>query len=256
MSIDINCDLGESFGSYKMGNDAAMMEWITSANIACGFHAGDHTVMRRTVRLCIDSGVAIGAHPGYPDIQGFGRRSISFTPEELYSMVLYQVGALKAITESEGGALRHVKPHGAMYNDAAGNIEKAMAIAEAVRKSGDNLIFLCLHGSAMEEAARKTGILSASEAFADRQYDSAGNLVPRTVKDSVINLPAVCAARTLTMVTEKRIISIDGKFVAINPDSICVHGDTPGAEGIARTIRKTLEEHSVPVKPLSGRRMS
>jgi 5-oxoprolinase (ATP-hydrolysing) subunit A len=254
MSIDINCDLGEGFGDYRMGDDSSLMSHITSANIACGFHAGDFMTMRRTVLLCLDSCVSIGAHPGYPDMQGFGRRSMNYSPEEIYSMVLYQVGALKSIAEAEGGWLRHIKPHGALYNDSAVNRDKALAIAEAVRKAGDDIILLCLAGSAMEDAAVKAGIPFALEAFADRQYDSSGKLVPRSVRDAVIHLPAVCAARTITMVKEKKVMSIDGKFVPINPDSVCVHGDTEEAINIASAIRMALETEGIDVKPFKGRR--
>jgi len=253
MSIDINSDLGESFGNYEVGNDRLMMEFISSANIACGYHAGDFITMRRTVMLCLEAGVSIGAHPSYPDLQGFGRRNIEFTPEEIYSMVLYQTGALKSITEAEGGILRHVKPHGAMYNNASDNSEKALAIAEAVRKAGDDLILLCLAGSAMESAAVKIGLRYATEAFSDRQYDSRGRLVPRIQKDAVIHNPEVCASRVLDMVMKKRIISIDNQFLSINPDSICVHGDTKDAIEIVKAIRGVLDRNGIPVKPLKGR---
>lgn len=253
MSIDINSDLGESFGNYKKGNDPLLMDYISSANIACGFHAGDFTTMRRTVLLCLEAGVSIGAHPSYPDLQGFGRRNIDFTPEEIYSMVLYQTGALKCIAEAEGGTLRHVKPHGAMYNNASDNGEKAHAIVEAVRKAGEDLILLCLAGSAMEEAAIKAGLNYATEAFSDRQYDSRGRLVPRSNRDAVIHNPEVCASRVLDMVTKKRIISIESQFLSINPDSICVHGDTEGATDILRAIREVLDKSGIPIKPFKGR---
>ncbi|MFO7575687.1 MAG: 5-oxoprolinase subunit PxpA [Bacteroidales bacterium] len=254
MSIDINCDIGESFGNYTIGNDSALMKYISSANIACGFHAGDFMTMRSTTLACLESEVSIGAHPGYPDLQGFGRRSVSYTPVEIYSMVLYQTGALKTIVESEGGRLHHVKPHGAMYNDAAADPEKARAIAEAVRRSGEDLILLCLYGSKMEEAAIQAGIPYASEAFADRHYDSTGRLVSRSVKDSVITIPSVCATRAVTMKEEKRVMTADGKFLMINPDSICVHGDTSGALEIVIAIFKALQEHNVSVEPFIGRR--
>jgi len=254
MSIDINCDMGESYGRYELGHDEMMIEYISSANIACGFHAGDCITMRKTVRLCLGAGVAIGAHPGYPDIQGFGRRSIQYTPEEIYTMVLYQTGALKSIAGSEGGVLRHVKPHGAMYNDAARDSEAALAIAEAVRRAGDDIILLCLHGSLMEQAAIKSGIRFASEAFADRQYNSDGKLVPRSEKGSVISNPSVCAARTISIAVEKRIVSSDGSYLHLNADSVCVHGDTQGAVDIARAINDILSVNGVPVKPFTGRR--
>jgi 5-oxoprolinase (ATP-hydrolysing) subunit A len=255
MSIDINCDLGESFGRYKMGNDNLMMKYITSANIACGFHAGDFITMRRTVCLCLESGVSIGAHPSYPDLQGFGRRNIDFTPEEIYTMVLYQIGALKAITEAEGGYLAHVKPHGAMYNYAAGNSEMAFAIAEAVRKAGEDMILLCMAGTAMEEAAVKSGVMFATEAFSDRQYTPEGRLVSRSSGESVITNPEACASRAVEMVTAKRVITINGKYLPINPDSICVHGDTTGAVEILMAIREAFENKDIPVKPFKGRRV-
>lgn len=254
MSIDINCDLGEGFGIYPMGNDREILEQVSSANIACGFHAGDFMTMRKSVQLCLGAGVAIGAHPGYPDMQGFGRRSIVFTPEEIYSMVIYQAGALKAITESEGGSMRHIKPHGAMYNDAAADPLKASAIAEAVRRCGDDLVLLCLHGSMMEQAAIRAGIPYASEAFADRQYTPLGALVPRNEKGSVIDNPAVCASRALSIASEKRIVTADGTYLHLNADSVCVHGDTPGSVEIAKAIRKTLNNMGIEVKPFTGRR--
>jgi UPF0271 protein len=253
MSVDINCDLGESFGRYRMGDDAVLMEYISSANVACGFHAGDFMSMRRTVLLCLEAGVSIGAHPSYPDLQGFGRRKIEFTPEEIYSMVVYQIGALKSITEAEGGELRHVKPHGAMYNCAAENRETAIAIAEAVRKAGDDLILLCLPGSAMEEAAVTCRVRYALEAFADRQYRSDGKLVNRSAEDSVIRNAGVCASRAVEMVTEKRIIASDGKYLSINPDSICVHGDTAGAVEILIAVRSALQCKGVLIGPFKGR---
>ncbi len=253
MSIDINCDLGESFGRYRMGDDAVLMEYISSANVACGFHAGDFTTMRRTVLLCLESGVEIGAHPSYPDLQGFGRRKIEFSPEEIYSMVLYQIGALKTIAEAEGGILRHVKPHGALYNYAAEDKETALAIAEAVRKAGDELILLCLPGSAMEEAAVICRVRYALEAYADRQYSADGKLVPRSVADSVIKNAGACASRAVEMVTAKRIITNDGKYLSINPDSICVHGDTAGAVAILVAVRKALESKGVLIEPFRGR---
>lgn len=255
MSIDINCDLGESFGRYRLGDDAVLMEYISSANIACGFHAGDFMTMRRTVLLCLEAGVSIGAHPSYPDLQGFGRRKIEFSPEEIYSMVLYQVGALKTIAEAEGGELRHVKPHGALYNSAAAEPQTAIAIAEAVRKAGDDLILLCLPGSAMEEAAITCRVRYALEAFADRQYSSDGTLVHRSIADSVIKSAGVCASRAVEMVTAKRIIAHDGKYLSINPDSICVHGDTAGAVEILIAVRKALESKGVLIEPFKGRRL-
>jgi UPF0271 protein len=254
MSIDINCDIGESFGNYTMGNDSDLMKYISSANIACGFHAGDYMTMRKTTLVCLESDVSIGAHPGYPDLQGFGRRSISYTPVEIYTMVLYQTGALKTIVESEGGRLHHVKPHGAMYNDAAADPEKAVAIAEAVKRIGEDLILLCMYGSRMEEAAIKAGIPYALEAFADRQYDSTGSLLPRSVEDSVITIPSVCATRAVIMKEEKRVVTADGKFLMINPDSICVHGDTSGALEIVSAIFEALQKHGVSVEPFKGRR--
>jgi len=253
MSIDINSDLGESFGHYVLSNDREIMQYISSANIACGFHAGDFITMRKTVQLCIESGVSIGAHPSYPDLQGFGRRNMDFTPEEIYSMVLYQTGALKSITEAEGGTLRHVKPHGAMYNNATENSEKAIAIAEAVRKAGDDIILLCLAGSAMESAAVKCGVRFATEAFSDRQYDISGRLVPRAIKESVINNAEVCSLRVLDLVLNKRITTIDGKSLNINPDSICVHGDTAGAIEILKSIRRLLDNKGIHVNPFKGR---
>lgn len=254
MYIDINCDLGEGFGNYTIGNDDIIVSYITSANIACGFHAGDYMVMRKTVKLCLGAGVSIGAHPGYPDLQGFGRRHISYTTDDIYTMILYQVGALRSIVEAEGGSLSHVKPHGALYNKAMNDREIAMAIVNAVSRTGDSLILLCPGGSQMEEAALTTGVKHIREAFPDRQYDNKGNLVARTVNDSVITIPEVCASRALSMVTEKRVKSIDGKYISMDPGSLCVHGDNPGSVEIARSIKHTLEERGIRVETFSIRR--
>jgi 5-oxoprolinase (ATP-hydrolysing) subunit A len=246
--MDINCDMGEGFGPWPMGADEALMQHITSANIACGFHAGDPVTMRRTVQLALLNGVAIGAHPGFPDLQGFGRRNLQMSPEEIYAAVLYQIGALKTIVEAEGGVLHHVKAHGALYNMAAKDRVWADAIARAVQKAGAHLILYGLSGSAQIEAAEACGLRVCSEVFADRTYQDDGSLTPRSLPGALIEDPQKAAAQALQMAQNKTVTGIGGKVVSVVPDTLCLHGDSPHALDFAVKIRAVFEKNGVRMK--------
>jgi len=246
MNIDLNCDLGESFGRYTLGNDAAVMPYITSANIACGFHAGDPSVMQATVRLAKQHGVNIGAHPGWPDVEGFGRREMSFSAEEVEAMVLYQVGALAAIARAEGAELRHVKPHGALYNQAAVNAALAEAVAGAVKRFSRDLVLVGLAGSSLVEAARGIGLSVASEAFPDRAYNPDGTLMPRSLPGAVLHNPAAVAENALRLATE----GIRFGEIVVLPDTLCLHGDNETAAENARLVREKLAAAGIAVKGL------
>jgi UPF0271 protein len=248
--VDLNCDLGEGFGPWSMGSDEEIMDHVTSVNVACGFHAGDPVVMKHTVEMAAARGIAVGAHPGYPDIQGFGRREMSCTPDEIYAFCLYQIGALMVVARSQGVRTVHVKPHGALYNRGARDEEAASAVARASRDADRGLVLVGLPGSAFEKAARDAGIPFASEAFADRAYMEDGSLVPRSRPCSVIHDPEEAARRVLEMVMEGRIISVEGSILHIRPDTVCVHGDTPEALRMARVIREKLEASGVVIAPL------
>ncbi len=248
--VDLNCDLGEGFGPWRMGSDAEVMGHVTSVNVACGFHAGDPVVMKHTVEMAASMGIAVGAHPGYPDIQGFGRREMECTPDEIYAFCLYQIGALKSFVHSQGVRMVHVKPHGALYNRGARDEEVASAIARASSDADRDLVLVGLPDSAFEKAARDAGIPFAAEAFADRAYMGDGSLVPRSLPGSVIHDPEEAAERVLKMVLEGRIISVEGSILSIRPDTVCVHGDTPEAVRMAQVIREKLQEEGVIVAPL------
>jgi len=250
MDIDLNCDMGESFGRYSLGHDEALLRIVTSANIACGCHAGDPVVMRCTVALAAEHGVAVGAHPGYPDLQGFGRRALAMAPEELEASVLYQLGALSAFAVMAGVPLAHVKPHGALYNAAAVDEVVAGAVARAVAAFDPTPIVVTLPGSALVNAAGALGLRVALEGFADRAYTSAGTLVPRTQPGAVIHDPEEAAARAIRMVTEGRIDAITGESVPVQIDTLCVHGDTPNAPDIARALRARLTAANVTIRSL------
>ena len=248
--IDLNSDIGESFGAYRMGDDAAVMDAVTSANVACGFHAGDQLVMNKTIKNCAAKGVAVGAHPGYPDLVGFGRRNMKCTPEEEYADCLYQIGALSAFCRANGLTLQHVKPHGAMYNQAAKDPELAKAIARAVKDFGENVILMGLANSEFEKAAKEIGIPFAAEAFADRGYMPDGSLVPRSQPGAIIHDVDEAAKRVVRMVTEGKVEAVDGTVINFRPQSICMHGDTPEAVEMAKTVRRELEAAGVKVTDL------
>jgi len=242
--------LGESFGAYQLGFDEQLMPYISSANIACGFHAGDPIWMRHTVNLAEQAAVAIGAHPGLPDLIGFGRREMKVTPEEVKNYFIYQIGALQAFTRTK--RLQHVKPHGALYNMGVANEEIARAVAEGVREVDQNLILVGLAGSIWLEVGRQVGLKVASEIFADRALSPDGNLVPRSQPGAVIENPKEVIAASIRMVTEGRAIAVNGKEIPIIADTICLHGDTPGAVGLARSLREGMEAAGVEVMPMSS----
>ena len=247
--VDLNSDLGESFGAYKIGADDQIIPLVSSVNIACGWHAGDPLVMRKAVALAKENGVSIGAHPGFPDLMGFGRRNMNVTPAEVKAYIQYQVGALSAFCKAEGVKLHHVKPHGAMYNMAAADSKLARAVAEAIAEIDDSIVLLALSGSEMLLAADAIGLPCASEVFADRNYEEDGSLRARSKPDSIIHDEAECAARVLRMVTEGKVKAITGKDIELRADSICVHGDTPEALLFVQRIRDTLQSGGVAIKP-------
>jgi UPF0271 protein len=251
-TIDLNCDVGESFGAFTIGADAEMMTSITSANIACGFHAGDPAVMRRTVRLAHAAGVGVGAHPGLADLGGFGRREMRVSPQEVEDMVLYQVGALAAIVSSEGATLRHVKAHGALYNMAARDRGLAEALARAVRVFDPSLVLFGLAGSELLRAAAAAGLSAASEGFADRSYEPDGSLTPRSRPGAVVQDIESVVRRGVRMAAEGRVTATDGSEINLQIDTICLHGDTPGSPELARTLRTGLEQAGVSVRRFSG----
>ena len=246
---DLNSDLGESFGAYTIGADDDIIPLVSSVNIACGWHAGDPLVMQKAVALAKQYGVSIGAHPGYPDLLGFGRRNLSASPAEVKAYIQYQVGALSAFCKAAGVRLHHVKPHGAMYNTAGADIKLARAVAEAVAEIDDSLVLLALSGSAMIQAAEEIGLPCASEVFADRNYEEDGSLRARSKPDSIIHDEDECIARVLRMVTEGKVTAVTGRDIDIRADSICVHGDTPKALLFIQRIRDALTEKGAVIKP-------
>ncbi len=251
-TIDLNCDMGESFGAYRMGADADVMASISSANVACGYHGGDPAVMRSTVRLARGAGVGVGAHPGLPDLPGFGRREMRVTPQETEDMVLYQIGALAAIAKSEGVRLRHVKAHGALYNMAARDRSLADAIARAVRAFDASLILFGLPSSELLHAGQAAGLAVASEGFADRAYEPDGLLTPRSRPGSVMHDVEAVVRRAVRMVVEGRVTATDGSDIALHVDTLCTHGDTPGAAELTRALRAGLERAGVAIAPVPG----
>ena len=246
--VDLNCDMGESFGRYELGQDAAVMPYITSANVACGFHAGDPCVMRRTVKLARQHEVALGAHPGYPDLQGFGRRKMDFSEHEITDFIIYQLGALGAFAAAEGVRLVHVKPHGALYNLASKDITAAKAIAQAVHDFDSSLILIGLAGSILVKEGIAMGLAVANEGFPDRAYLPDGQLMPRTQKGAVIHRPEIIAANALRMVKEG--LTVNGEKVQI--DTLCLHGDNITALENARAVRQTLEQAGITLSPLKN----
>ncbi len=244
--------MGESYGNYALGNDEQILEFVTSANIACGYHGGDPMVMRATVQMALEKGVAIGAHPGYPDLQGFGRRFMSITPEEARDIVVYQVGALAAFVHAEGGRMQHVKAHGALYNAAAADPSLSQAIASAVHSIDPELILFGLSGSELITAGEAIGLHTASEAFADRTYQSDGTLTPRCRPGALIDDHDDAVRRTVRLAKEDRVRSQQGVDVEVRADTICIHGDGPHALPLARLIRKGLEDAQIEVRPVAS----
>ncbi len=252
MDIDLNSDLGESFGNYSIGNDAEVMKYITSANIACGYHAGDPLVIEKTIKLALENNVAIGAHPGYPDLLGFGRRSMKLATDELHAMILYQVGALKSMTEALGGKLEHVKPHGALYSDLAYDYNRSLAVAEAIYKIDPELIFIGLAQSKMSKAAREVGLKTACEVFADRAYNDDGSLVSRLDKGAVITDKEACLEQVNQLITSNSIQTINGNTIAMHADTICVHSDNLQAIEFVKALREFLTQKNVQLKSLKS----
>lgn len=248
--IDLNCDMGESFGAYKLGFDEEMIKHVSSANIACGFHAGDPVVMQRTIRLAKTYGVKVGAHPSYPDLLGFGRRNMAVAATDVKGYLIYQIGALQAFARVEGLELQHVKPHGALYNMAVKDPKLAQTIAEAVRSLDKGLILVVLAGSAWVNIAKEQGLRVAGEAFADRAYSADGSLVPRSQPGAVIKDKKEVAERVIRMIEESRVKAITGEDVIIKADTICLHGDTPGALELAIHLRSALGDRGIKVVPL------
>ena len=250
--IDLNCDMGESFGAYTIGADAEVMPSISSANVACGYHGGDPAVMRRTVRLAREAGVAVGAHPGFQDLAGFGRREMRLAPQEIEDMVLYQIGALAAIAQSEGVRLQHVKAHGALYNMAAKDRGLADAMARAVAAFDRSLILFGLPGSELIRAGAACGLRVAAEGFADRAYEPDGSLTPRSYAGAVIHDVEGVVRRAVRMAVDGKVAATDGSEMSMHVDTICTHGDTPGAQALTRALRAGLERAGVAIAPVAG----
>ncbi len=246
--VDLNSDLGESFGLYTIGNDEAVLQYVSSANIACGFHAGDPQIMQKTVAMAAADGVAVGAHPGVPDLMGFGRRKMDITPQEAYAMVLYQVGALQAFTTAAHVPLQHVKPHGALYNMAAKDNALAAAIAKAVYDVNPQLILYGLAGSYLISEGKKIGLTTASEVFADRTYQPDGTLTPRSQPDAMVTDEDMAIARVLLMIREGVVTAQNGEDIPVQADTICIHGDGAKALAFAHKIKTALEAHDVVVR--------
>jgi len=247
-SIDLNCDMGEAFGNYPMPNDEILMDYISSANIACGFHAGDPGVMQRTVNLAINKGVAIGAHPGLPDLQGFGRRNMNITPSEAYQITLYQIGSLCGFVKAAGGKLNHVKPHGALYNMAAADASLAKAIARAVFDFDSTLILYALAGSEMIKAAENLGLVAAAEVFADRTYQPNGQLTPRAEENALITDEKLAVEQILMMVQNQQVIATNNQKVNLKAETLCLHGDGIHAVDFAKTISEKLKSRGIAIQ--------
>jgi UPF0271 protein len=248
--MDINCDMGESYGAYTIGNDGAIMPFITSANIACGYHAGDPLVMQATIQLAIQHGVSVGAHPGYPDLQGFGRRNLDLTPEEVEACVLYQVAALMGFARSAGVELTHVKPHGALYNQAAKDRSLAAAIARGTARASRSLVLVGLAGSLLIEMGKEAGLKVAAEAFADRAYNPDGSLRSRRLSGALIESPEQAFAQALQLATEGVMVTQEGRTSYFQVDTLCIHGDNHSAPQIASMLFTGLKEKGIPVLPL------
>jgi 5-oxoprolinase (ATP-hydrolysing) subunit A len=250
-SIDLNCDMGESFGAWRMGNDAALMDYVSSINIACGFHAGDASVIRNTIETAIKKNVSIGAHPSFPDLQGFGRREMKMAAREIFDIVLYQVAAVKGICEAFGGKLHHVKPHGALYNQAAKDAETARAIAEAVKKIDAELIFYGLAGSNLISEAERIGLKTASEVFADRTYSEDGNLTPRSEPNALVEDEETAIKQVLQMIETQTVMATNGATVSLRAETVCIHGDGAHALRFAQTINAKLRESGVEIRAIN-----
>ncbi len=248
LSIDLNCDMGESFGAWQMGNDAALMDFVSSVSIACGFHAGDASVIRQTIETAVSKNVAVGAHPSFPDLQGFGRREIKMSVSEVFDIVLYQIAAVKGICEASGAKLHHVKPHGALYNQAAKDANLAEAIAKAVKAIDEKLILYGLAGSFLISEAEKLGLKTASEVFADRTYQADGNLTPRSQPNALIENTEKVAAQVWQMISKQTVTATGGEKVSLRAETVCIHGDGAHALEFAKAINAQLKAQGVKIK--------
>lgn len=251
ITVNMNADMGEGFGAYDIGDDAGILKIIRSASIACGFHAGDPNTMRRVVQRAKEEGCSIGAHPGFNDLWGFGRRRIDMRPDDLENMIAYQIGALNGMAAYVGEKVTHVKPHGALNNMAAESEDYAMAIGRAIKAVDRDIIYVALSGSEMEKAGRKLGLKTALEGYCDRQYDDDGNLASRKIPGTVIKDPAVAVKQVVHQVVNGEIVSRNGKRLQRRVDTLCVHGDEPTAVALARAVREGLEAAGVKVVPLT-----
>ncbi|MFC7062024.1 LamB/YcsF family protein [Halobacillus seohaensis] len=249
-SVDINCDMGESFGAYVIGRDEEILDYVTSANIACGFHAGDPATMRTTVKLAIEKGVGIGVHPGLQDLVGFGRRNMNISPKEAYELVVYQIGSLSAFVKAEGGQLQHVKPHGALFNMAAKDAALSEAIAEAVYNVDPELILFGLSGSELVKAGEKIGLKTANEVFSDRTYQNDGSLTSRLESNALITDSNEAIQQVVRMVKENQVNTVQGQDISIQANTICIHGDGIHALDFAKNISSTLAESGIQVKKI------
>jgi len=247
-TIDLNCDMGEAFGNYQMPNDEKLMDYITSANIACGFHAGDYGVMQQTVELAVRKGIAIGAHPGLPDLQGFGRREIKISPAEAYQITMYQIGALQGFVKAAHGRLNHVKPHGALYNMAAKDAVLAKAIVQAIKDFDPTLVLYALSGSEMIIAAEEAGITTAAEVFADRSYQDDGTLTPRNQANAVLNTEVAVKEQLLMMVKLGVVKTVNKTNIPLVADTVCLHGDGEHALSFAKMVSGALRNEGITLK--------
>ena len=250
ISINLNCDMAEGHGIYQIGNDAQLLEVVNSANIACGFHGGDPTIMRSFAAQAKEAGVSLGAHPGFPDLQGFGRRRMHMAPAEVEAMVAYQIGALQAIAHTVGATVTHVKPHGALANMSAEDYTLAEAIARAIRGVDAKLIYVVLHGSQQQRAAEALGLAHAREGYADRLYGDDGNLAPRHLPNAVFHCAERALEQAARMVFDRQVVTASGAVLDVQIDTLCVHGDGPGALEIARSLRDGLRIRGGELKPL------
>lgn len=251
--MDLNCDLGEGFGHYQIGNDEEILKYITSANIACGYHAGDPNIMMKTVQLAKKLNVQIGAHPGLPDLAGFGRREINITPEEIYHLMLYQIGALQAFAKVNNVSVQHIKPHGALYNMAEKNREISKAIVKAIKKIDSDLILYGLSGGILCEEGEKAGLSVAHEVFADRTYQPDGTLTPRTEQNALIHDLDQAIKQVIKMVKEQKVITVNGQEIPIKADTICIHGDGPHSLSFVQNLLKELEAEGILIQSVRMR---
>ena len=253
MQVDINADLGERFGVYDLGDDKGLMDVITSANIACGFHAGDYRTMAKTVAHAAKKGVNIGAHPGYQDLFGFGRRAIAMPAEEIHALTVYQIGALEGFCRAQGTRIHHVKPHGALYNLAAVDEDAARAVVRAVQDTVPRAVLVGLAGSVLVKEGRHAGLTVAEEVFADRTYADDGTLTPRTHPDAVLTDPAHIKQQVLAMLKEGHVTTTGGRKIPVQADTVCFHGDGQEATALARMVRASLESMGACIRPMGGR---